>query len=120
MIVTWMPAFLAFFPGTFGADAPIQLAMYNGDLPFTTHHPWLHTLLLGSLLRLGNILFHNPNAGTGIYIFFFQIVFCAYAIAKAMLYLYRKGLNAWILITTSFLWPSRLSRRCSCAIRPRI
>lgn len=102
MIVTWMPAFLAFFPGTFGADAPIQLAMYNGDLPFTTHHPWLHTLLLGSLLRLGNILFHNPNAGTGIYIFFFQIVFCAYAIAKAMLYLYRKGLNAWILITTSF------------------
>ncbi|MBF0579671.1 hypothetical protein IM774_07760 [Erysipelotrichaceae bacterium RD49] len=102
-ILTWIPAFLAFFPGTFGADAPRQLAMFNGDLPFTTHHPWLHTLLIGILINTCQFLFHNPNMGVGLYIFFFQIVFCAYALSKAMLYLYRKGLNPWILFGTSFL-----------------
>ncbi len=102
-ILTWLPSFLAFFPGTFGADAPRQLAMFNGDLPFTTHHPWLHTLLIGTLINTCQFLFHNPNTGIGIYIFFFQIMFCAYALSKAMLYLYRKGLNPWILFGTSFL-----------------
>ena len=37
LVLFWIPAFLALFPGTFGADAPIQLAMYDGIYPLSDH-----------------------------------------------------------------------------------
>lgn len=103
LILAWLPSFLAFFPGIFGADAPKQLAMVNGDQPFTNHHPWLHTLLIGWSVKLGGSLFGSPNLGVAFYVFVFQIVFCAYGLSRAMQYLYRKGIRAWVLIVCSLL-----------------
>lgn len=102
LVVLWIPAFLAFYPGTFGADAPVQLAMFNGNLTMTNHHPLLHTLVMGLLVRFGS-LFGSPNFGLALYVFLCQILFCAYAIARSLVYLYKKGMNTWYLYAAAVL-----------------
>ena len=66
----YLPAWLAMFPGTFGYDAPIQVAEFFGDADthLTSHHPLAHTFLMGALLSLGNGILHSYTAGFALYI----------------------------------------------------
>lgn len=56
-------AYIAFFPGIFGYDAPIQFAMFMGDMKMTTQHPVLHTLFNGELISLGKMIFGSYQVG---------------------------------------------------------
>lgn len=103
LVILWIPAFLAFYPGTFGADAPIQLAMFDGILPMTNHHPLFHTIIMGSFINFGAFLFRSANFGLALYIFFCQILFCAYAISRSLVYLYKKGIQPWYLYLAAAL-----------------
>lgn len=98
----WFLAFLIFYPGTFGADAPSQLGMVQGVIPLSTHHPLLHTLIFGNLITLTANMFGSPHLGLSLYILVCQILFTAYAISKALCSLYRRNVPAWILISTTF------------------
>lgn len=98
LVLFWIPAFLALFPGTFGADAPIQLAMYDGIYPLSDHQPILHTFLIGGLIHLGDVLFKNSNIGLAIYTFVFQICFCAYSISYSLSYLYKRQVSLKLLL----------------------
>lgn len=54
------------FPGSFAYDVPYQLRqVVTGQ--YSTHHPLLHTLLLGGLLQLGRYL-GDINIGAALYI----------------------------------------------------
>lgn len=97
----WFMAFLIFYPGTFGADAPGQLGMVQGVIPLSNHHPLLHTLIFGNLITLTANILGSPNLGLSIYILVFQILFTAYAISKALCSLYWRNVPAWILISTT-------------------
>ncbi len=55
LLLCWVPVWLAFYPGTFRYDAATQFSTYV-DGVMTTHHPLLHTLLLGWLMDTGNEL----------------------------------------------------------------
>lgn len=98
ILILWLPAFLALYPGTFGADAPIQEAMFRGLYPLSDHHPLIHTFLLGSFIQLGITFFNNASFGFGLYIFLIQMMLCAFAISSALTYLYRRKVPLWILI----------------------
>ena len=100
----WLVAFLIFYPGTFGADAPSQLGMVQGVIPLSTHHPLLHTLIFGNLITLTANMFGSPHLGLSIYILVCQILFTAYAISKVLCSLYRRNIPAWILISTTFFF----------------
>lgn len=55
LLLCWVPVWLAFYPGTFRYDADTQFYTYVDEC-MTTHHPLLHTLLLGWLVDWGNEL----------------------------------------------------------------
>ncbi len=102
LLLIWCMAFLIFYPGTFGADAPGQLGMVQGLISLSTHHPLLHTLLFGNLITWTAKFLGSANLGLAIYILVFQIFFTAYAISKAICSLYLRNVPAWLLIGSTF------------------
>lgn len=50
VFILWMPSFLVVYPGWFNYDAPWQLSMYISN-EISSHHPVLHTLLLGGIIE---------------------------------------------------------------------
>ncbi|WP_305084405.1 DUF6020 family protein [uncultured Faecalibaculum sp.] len=97
ILILWLPPYLALYPGTFGADAPIQEAMFRGLYPWSDHHPILHTLVLGAFIQFGITVFDSATVGLGFYTFIAQLLFCAVAVASSSTYLYRKKVPLWII-----------------------
>lgn len=58
---------VALFPGTFGYDAPVQIAQYYGEQELTLHHPLAHTFLMGFFFSLGEKIFHSYSVGFAMY-----------------------------------------------------
>lgn len=74
-MAAWLPAFLAIFPGAFAYDAPTEWQQFvTGQI--NTHHPVLHTLLIGSFLEVGNYL-GSYNLGIAAYTIFQMLVMAA-------------------------------------------
>ena len=65
ILACYVPMLLITFPGSFAYDVPYQLRqVVTGQ--YSTHHPLLHTLLLGGLLQLGRHL-GDINIGAALY-----------------------------------------------------
>lgn len=68
MTVLYIPTLLAFFPGIFGYDGPVEMfQVYGGIEEVTAHHPLAHIYLMKACFELGNILTGNYNAGLFLY-----------------------------------------------------
>ena len=65
ILACYVPMFGVAFPGSFAYDVPYQLRQVATGA-YSTHHPLLHTLLLGGLLQLGRAL-GNIDIGAAIY-----------------------------------------------------
>ena len=65
ILLCYVPMFAVTFPGSFAYDVPFQLEqVFTGA--YSTHHPLIHTLLLGACVRLGHALGHI-NLGAALY-----------------------------------------------------
>ena len=65
ILACYVPMFLVLFPGSFAYDVPFQLEqVFTGR--YSTHHPLLHTLLLGGCVKLGQAL-GSINLGAALY-----------------------------------------------------
>ena len=65
ILICYVPMFLITFPGSFAYDVPFQLEqIFTGS--YSTHHPLLHTLLMGACVKLGHVL-GNINLGAALY-----------------------------------------------------
>lgn len=65
LLLCYVPMFLITFPGSFAYDVPFQLEqVFTGN--YSTHHPLLHTLLMGLCVKLGHLL-GNINLGAALY-----------------------------------------------------
>ncbi|MBE5800317.1 MAG: hypothetical protein E7321_10270 [Clostridiales bacterium] len=65
ILVCYVPMFLIAFPGSFAYDVPFQLEqVFTGQ--YSSHHPLLHTLLMGGCVALGRAL-GNINLGAALY-----------------------------------------------------
>lgn len=65
LLACYAPMFLVAYPGSFAYDVPFQLRqVYTGA--YSTHHPLLHTLLMGGCVRLGQAL-GSINLGAALY-----------------------------------------------------
>lgn len=67
LLLGWIPAYLAFFPGIFGYDAPNQMQQILGEIPWSSHHPVMHTLILGAFMKCGNVAFGTYNGGVALF-----------------------------------------------------
>lgn len=54
IFVVWLPMLLAFYPGIFSYDAPMQFQELANLRPLTTHHPLIHNFLLNIVLIIGD------------------------------------------------------------------
>lgn len=66
LLLLWLPAYLAIFPGAFAYDSPTQWEQFSSG-QITTHHPVIHTLLLGVCLDTSYQWFSNYNVGIAVY-----------------------------------------------------
>lgn len=66
ILLCWLPHLAVAYPGYMCNDAWYQLAQYFGVAGFSSHHPPVHTLLLGTLVRLGLKL---ESGNLGLYLF---------------------------------------------------
>ncbi len=80
IIVLWLPYIISFYPIILSPDPSFQIMQYfkipnkymdysimlDRNVTITNHHPIIHTLLLGSLLKIGHTFF-NDNFGLFLY-----------------------------------------------------
>ncbi len=88
ILLCWLPYFIAFYPCVLSPDPTFQIKQFFGipnkysnyvvlldqNQIITNHHPVIHTLLLGSCLKLGHT-FNNDNLGLFIYVIIQSTVF---------------------------------------------
>lgn len=101
LLLCWVPVWLAFWPGTFRYDAPTQFASYI-DQCLTTHHPLLHTLLLGRMMEAGLEL---DSAATGLALYCgLQMLVMAGILAYACHWLWQRGVPLWARLCVTVLF----------------
>ena len=81
LFIGWMPFLLASYPGFFMGDTGGQISQWfnlssytsdylpllNSDVLLNQHHPVLHTVIMGSFVRIGMTLFNSANVGYFLY-----------------------------------------------------
>jgi len=104
LLLCWVPVWLAFWPGSFVYDSGTQFYMYL-DSSFSTHHPLLHTLMLGFLMMLGIDNTADGSAAVGLAIYsVVQMVLMAGILAYACHWLRRRGTPLWARVMVTLLF----------------
>lgn len=100
IFVSYIPLFLAWWPGNFIFDSKYQLRdAIQGT--YSTHHPILHTLMLGNAYKLGQRA-GNVSWGCQFYTLI-QMLILTSSFAYLLLYLYKKQTPKGIRVGT-ILW----------------
>ncbi len=102
LVLGLIPAYLAFFPGIFGYDAPNQLQQLMGERPYSSHHPLLHTLLLGAFLHIGKGIFGTFNGGVGLFCIVQGLVISG-SFAYSFLIM-RRHKTPFVILLVSLVW----------------
>lgn len=105
LLACWVPVWLAFWPGSFSPDSATQFYSYV-DWQHSTHHPLLHTLLLGALLSAGIQASPDGAATWGLALYsMVQMALTAGILAYACHWLRRRGapLAARLAVTLLFM-----------------
>ncbi len=95
ILVCYLPVFLANWPGNFVFDAKYQLQNVNMNW-YTTHHPLIHTLMMGIPYKIGTKL-GNASLGYQFYTLA-QMLVLSSSFAYTMLYLYKKEVKTSVLV----------------------
>lgn len=104
LVLCWLPAWLAFWPGSFSPDSITQFyAYYNED--HSAHHPLLHTLLLGFCMVLGINASPDGYATSGLALYCgIQLVLTAGCVAAAVSWMRRRGVPVWVRLTVTLFY----------------
>ena len=94
IFVCYLPVFLANWPGNFVFDAKYQLQNVNMDW-YTTHHPLLHTLMMGLPYKFGEKI-GNVSFGYQFYTLA-QMLILSSSFAYTMFHLYKKEVKTSVL-----------------------
>ena len=94
LLIGWAPHWLLAYPGNTCFDSLYQFRQFFGLDPFTAHHPPVHTLLIGWMVKLGELL---GKAEWGLYAnALVQTVLAAAILAYAYLTLIRLHAPKWL------------------------
>ena len=69
-LLGWLPYFLYQYPGIMTPDSVNQFEQLLGIIPYSNHHPWMHTLLFKLFYTLGYSLTESMLVGVSCYTFF--------------------------------------------------
>ena len=96
LLLCWPPYLAAFYPGLFTYDISYQYLIYKTG-EYNTHHPLIHTLMVGVFCDIGRLLFGFPVKGFLLYTIT-QMTLLAMAMASAISFLYKRGSPKWFCI----------------------
>lgn len=97
MIACWMPYFIYNYPGILTYDSVYQISQIEGDLALNSHHPVLHTFLIGICYNIGKRLFGVPNIGVALYSLI-QMGILAIIYSYAVYILYKNKVNTLVCV----------------------
>lgn len=69
-MICWLPYFLYQYPGVMTPDSLNQFEQVLGVIPYSNHHPWMHTLLIKLLYSIGYKLTGSMLIALSFYTFF--------------------------------------------------
>ena len=84
------------FPGNLCWDVIGQIEQVTNQIGYSAHHPLLHTLLVGGLVEMGELLFGTREAGLFLYVCL-QAVLLAGALSFVMAILAKRKLHPRLL-----------------------
>ena len=89
LFLCWLPCLLAAYPGFYNYDSFSQVpqALYK-EVPYSAHHPLLHTLIMGKIIAWGYHQGGSLNDGILLHSIF-QMVVCATALAYLVCYVWK-------------------------------
>lgn len=97
IVLCWLPAYLAYYPGICAYDFPIQLHQIF-DVGYIDHHPIAHTFLIKMFMNLGQAVFGDVNSGIALFSFLQMVILAAaFAYGVSLLVRYRVG-TLWVVI----------------------
>lgn len=87
LLICWLPCFLAGYPGFYNYDSFNQVpqALYE-EVPYSAHHPLLHTLLMGKIIAFGYHRGETLNDGIVLHSIF-QMLVCAACFSYFVIYI---------------------------------
>lgn len=100
IFAAYIPLFLSWWPGNFIYDAKYQLNEVINNT-YKTHHPLLHTWLMGTAYNLG-VEWGNASKGFQLYTLL-QMLILSSSFAYCLLYLRKKGAPK-VMRVLSLLW----------------
>ena len=97
---SWLPCYLAYFPGVFSYDIITQTAMIMHDIPYSTIVPPLHTMIWVVCTQIQEIL-HTNNAI--VFYSVFQMLLFSFILSEVPVFIGRKTSSGiWSLISLLF------------------
>ncbi len=79
-MIFWFPYFLYQYPGIMTPDSVNQFEQVLGVIPYSNHHPWVHTLSIKLLYNIGYKLTGNMVVAISFYTFF-QMCILAFSVS---------------------------------------
>ena len=102
LFLCWLPYFISYYPGFILGDSCSSIRQALGLEKFSNHYPVMYTLFIRLCLNIGDF-FGSLTFGCAVYSLI-QMLFLAYALAKSIQWLGRRGVP-WqfcILLTIFF------------------
>lgn len=96
-LLCWLPYFLYEFPGIMTPDSVNQFEQVVGMAPYSNHHPWVHTMLIGLFYRIGSLFTQNRTFALSFFTAF-QMCFMAAAVSYLTVALGRLGIKKFVRI----------------------
>ncbi len=101
-LICWLPYFLYQYPGIMTPDSINQFEQALGIIPYSNHHPWMHTLLIKLWYHIG-LLFTDDLVVAFSFYTAFQMILLACSIGYLLTTLAELRLNTVLcLIATAF------------------
>lgn len=100
LFLCWLPCLMASYPGFFNYDVSGQLpqAMYS-TCQYNSHHPLLHTLIMGKIITWGYHLSGQTDFTVGILLHsLFQMLFCAVIFTYFIYSVFKMTGRVWLAL----------------------
>ena len=93
----WLPMFLYQFPGILTPDSINQVEQVLGLIPYSNHHPWVHTLLIKFFYQIGSLFTQDLCVALSFYTVA-QMILLALSMGYLLSTCVYFGLNTWLCV----------------------
>lgn len=102
-LISYIPFFLYYYPGSFQYDAINALDQIVGNIPYKDHQPIIYTVFLSLFWNFGKVVFNNGNIGIALCTMV-QMISTALVLSYVIYYMAKKNVpTKYRIITFIFL-----------------